>query len=83
MEELEKGEYETAMIKPWLFEPDNVAERVRQNVALCDRCKNYKTLRCPCGRFNRNDPILREQLCGLHDCCDFLYWDSGQLEFTF
>lgn len=68
---------------PLLFHPDSVAERVRQNVALCDRCKNYKTLHCPCGRFDRNDSLLRDQLCGLHDCCDFEYFYSGQQEFEF
>lgn len=68
---------------PALFQPDSVAERSRTNTALCDRCKNYKTPRCPCGRFDRNDPVLREQLCGLHDCCDFVYSWVGQQEFDF
>ena len=73
------------MERPYLFRADNVAERARRNIALCDRCKNYQTPRCPCGRFDRNDPVLREQLCGLHDCCDFDYFDPsfGQKELDF
>lgn len=74
---------EEKMEVPVLFQPDSVAERVRNNVALCDRCRNYKTMNCPCGRFNRIDPVLREQLTGLHDCCDFEYFWTGQQEFCF
>ena len=68
---------------PELFKPESVGERVENNVALCDRCSNYQTLSCPCGRFDRKDSRIREALIGLSECCDFDYFYSGQQEFNF
>lgn len=39
--------------------------------ALCDRCLNYRTLRCPCGIFDKDEPRLRPVIEGTAGCCDY------------
>lgn len=58
---------------PAIFLPDNKLMRIRQNVIYCDACQNYNTLRCPCGRFDRTNKIIRKNFSGLGSCCDFDY----------
>lgn len=58
---------------PAIFLPENMLMRIRQNVIYCDACRNYNTLRCPCGRFDRTGPVIRKNFSGLGSCCDFNY----------
>lgn len=58
---------------PAIFLPENKLMRIRQNVIYCDACRNYNTLRCPCGSFNRTDPITRKNFFVFERCSAFKY----------
>lgn len=51
----------------------------KRKKAFCDDCRNYRTLKCPCGIFDRTEPRIRYVLETLSGCCD--YKPDYQLEF--
>lgn len=53
----------------------NEAETILQpkrKKADCDDCLNYRTLKCPCGIFDRNEPRIRYALEMSSGCCDYV-----------
>ncbi|MDE5898749.1 MAG: hypothetical protein K2H09_05735, partial [Treponemataceae bacterium] len=58
---------------PTIFLPEEKLARIKAGVIYCDACRNYNTLRCPCGRFDKTNKIIRRNFSGLGSCCDFAY----------